>query len=194
MRLMITIVLAALALAACDPSGSGATTPTTEAPAPVDATANRQSLVNACMDEGENKDACECLASAAMEKAPKAFLSDMIAAAKKFEEVEMTSEMAADPATARFFEASAACALQSNEEIVLQRCLASGTADDSVCACRNNILQRELDPILFGMLATAIKEDPAYAMGSPPDSWDAEWQASFTDAMANAGACVSSRQ
>lgn len=191
---MLTIVLAALALAACDPNGSGATTPTTEAPAPIDAAADRQALVNACMDEGENKDACECLASAAMEKAPKTLLSEMIAAAKKFEAAEMTPEMLSNPAAAGFIEATATCALQSNEEVVLQGCLVDGTADDSVCACRINTLQRELDPILFGMLATAIKEDPAYAMGSPPAAWDAEWQASFTAAMANAGACVSSRQ
>ncbi len=202
MRTLFAVLPASMALAACNPNGSTITATTPETPAllvitdtaiPVATAVDRQDLVNNCIFDGGQMYTCECRAMVIMEKAPEAFRAEILAGARASKRVEMSPEMAMDPATNDFINAYAMCVLQNNDEIIRQQCVDSGAGDDSVCACRVNVLQRELGDEAISDLAREIKQHPAYTVGDTPAWWNDEEKAKYVVATATAASCVSSR-
>lgn len=200
MKSVFAILLASMTLAACDPSGSGpvapTATPVATAPTTIETATSptgRQDLVNECIFQGGQMYACECRATAAMEKAPKPLLASMIAGAKASEPFGVTLEMASDPTAQEFVQAYALCALQDYDEIIRQQCIDSGAGDDSLCACRVNTLQRELGGEMIRDLAREIRQHPDYAAGDTPGWWNDEERAKYAASVASGASCVSSR-
>lgn len=167
------------------PTETTETTPVTQASMSND---DRQALVNACMDAGENKDYCGCNADAARDHASPELQATLITAAKAFALPEMPADLLSLETHDAYLAAAMICDGSTNLEKGITYCETQGN-DRSLCSCRMLKYSNNLDPIAFNGFVSSLGTDEDFA--ATVSEWGDEYVAQYTTAKDEAATCFS---